>query len=918
LPFHAAAPAKAKLTNAASRQLGARFSLTTGTGVRKDPQTEPEATFDNNTHSRQVVSGVPYTFTIELPFRLPVEQISFANSDYETEVAPKELEITLDDGTKLHQTLEVKRPVKRKPVWQELPLGKEAKVIQVTVLSVHTMSEKVNWGGLGEIAVWTSANLEERFKIPGYEKSTANFNHHLATQDSTPVKVQLPARVKPGSHPCLLLTREEVAELRNTLKQSERGKQTLEAFLKVADGALTESVQFPDPKGPLGQLKDRGDAVARQHSRLSERAGTLGVAWALTGEPKFAQRAAEIVRGYAERYAAYPEHKGVNKSDTGKVMGQRLSEAMWLIPLIESFDYILDSGALTAADIKLIEEQLLRPAVTFLWRKEPAAETAERDRRTPDWRTATPVPAKGKSAANWLNYYNAATLMTGAVLGDSNMVDMAAANLRTLLIQGIGEDGMWGEGAIGYQMFAITAMIPGFETAAHQGIDLWGFDHARVKRLFDSPLRYAYPDGTAPGLNDSSRARFDNWTAMIYDYAWLRYGDPNYAGLVNAAPRQLQMSQGVYFPTRVYVPLPEVAATRFPSTVFGNLGYAILRSTNAYVLLDYGPHGGTHGHYDKLNLVLFGTGTEGKADELGGEPVFHRYEDPLHGQWTKQTVAHNTMTVDEQSQPACTGQLLLFEDTPTVKIMRAEAVAAPGALMDRTVVVTEDAILDLYHGRSGFSRTWDRTFRYQGKLLQTPPAKGAEPTLGQREGYEHLRVLVRKPAETSWEATWETRVGPLQLTVAGAVRQQMILADGPDQDQIALARQTGDQANIGAVLTMKAWGNPVLTASWQPVSNTNLVVFEVTQRDGTHTQVIISHAPAAETWQSPGWRSDARVLYVRNRGLVQTLLLAGGTFAKSIAPINDLEFRQPAPGNYLFEHRAGKVSVVSGWTAGKP
>jgi hypothetical protein len=435
-----------------------------------------------------------------------------------------------------------------------------------------------------------------------------------------------------------VLTRREIEELTTTRAGTERGKAALAALVGSANGAVNSSLDFPDPKGPLGQINDRGDEIAKRHDRLSIAAGTLGVAYALTGDARYASRAAEILRGYAERYDAYPEHKGVNKNDTGKVMGQRLSEAMWLIPLIESYDYIYHSPALTTADKQRIETQLIRSAVTFIRRRgSAAAEAAERDSSNPGWRTT--APKKG-SAANWLLFYNAATMMAGAVMNDQDLKDLAAADFRHLLFNGIGSDGMWEEGAIGYQFFAMSALTGGLETAARQGIDLWSFDNNRMKRLYDSPLRYAYPDGSAPGINDSGRTRFGDWSTMTYDYAYLRYGDPSYAFLVNASPRQLQTSQAVYFPTRIYNPVPEPKAISFPSTVFESLGYSILRAPRTYALMDYGPHGGTHGHFDKLNLILFATNANGKGDELGGEPRFYRYEDPLHGEWTRQTVAH--------------------------------------------------------------------------------------------------------------------------------------------------------------------------------------------------------------------------------------------------------------------------------------
>ena len=920
--------APAKQWNATLRDYGARVSLTVGTGVRKDPQTEPDATFDNDVHTRQVVTGAPYTFTIELPFRVPIDHLAFADSDYATEEAPKEIEIALDNGTILHHTLEIKRPTRRQPAWQEVPVGAEAQTIKVTVLSNYQVSDKVNWGGLAEIAVFTSTDLDEKFKLPDGALSGPTFVHLPPLATAAVPSAIMPPRAKPGEHPCLLLTPQEVTDLRATLPQTERGKATLTALTQVANGSMNGAIEFPDPKGPPGQLHDRGDAVAKQHDLLARTAGTLGMAYTLTGDQKYARRVREILIGYAQRYADYPEHSGANKNDTGKVMGQRLSEAMWLIPLIESYDYIYRSGVLSEADKTQIETQLLRPAITFIWRKDPATQVAERNRANLDWRTAPPTPRDGKPVGNWLNFYNTATMMAGAVMGDQNMLDIAAANFRDLLAHGIGEDGMWNEGAIGYQMFALNAMVPGFETAARQGINLWSFDHSRVKMLFDSPLRYAYPDGTSPGIHDSTRAHLGDWSTMVYDYAYLRYHDPGYAFLTNESPRQLHMSEGVYFPARIYQTLPEPPATTYPSTVFGNLGYAILRQPNLYALMDYGPHGGVHGHYDKLNLILFGAGDGGKGDELGGEPVFHRYEDPLHDEWTKVTVAHNSMTVDEQSQLPCTGNLLLFEDTPDVKIMRAQAAAYPGALLDRTVIVTPDVVIDLYHGTSAFKRVWDRTFRYQDKMEQFPALPANAAPLGQRDGYQHLLVAARQPAEKQWQAAWQTTVGRMNLALAGAPGQQVILCQGPDKEQMALVRQEGEQVNFGAVVSLDAWHNPVENVQFAPTGDPNLVCLSFYQ-DHLWTQVIVSCKSGS--WEiKNGWRSDAQVLYVtmptESTGMRLStprqkfsLMIGGGTFAQ-FAPTPlpgtngpHFDFHYPVAGNYYVGSRNGKRATLE-WT----
>jgi hypothetical protein len=899
-----------KLTNAAQARFGARFSLTTTKDGSRDPQTSPDSTFDGNTRTRCVLRGAtPYTFTIELPESLPIEKLTFSQSEYATERAPRDIEIGLEDGTVLKHTLELLRPAPRKPAWQDVPVGgKSSRVIKVTVLSNYEPGgEKVNWGGLSEISVFTPTDLETRFRVTGTEGPVFVHQPPMAAGAAVP-KVKMPPTAKPGEHPRLLLTPGEISSLKATLTGTERGKATWKSFETLAATALKTPINFPDPAGPPAQVKERGDEVAQRHSDLSERAGTLGMAYTLTGDKQYATRAAEIVKGYADRYAAYPEHKGANKADTGKIMAQRLSEAMWLIPLIEAYDHIYSSGVLTDADRKHIETDLLRSCVAFIRRKDPDTEAAERDARNPGWRTG--APAKGH-AANWLLFYNTATMMTGAVTENQNLKDLAATDFRFLLANGIGTDGMWDEGAIGYQFFAMSALIGGVETAARNGIDLWSFDDNRFKRLFDSPLRYAYPDGSAPGINDSGRARLGNWSTMSYDYAYQRYGDPGYAFLVNASPRQLHMSQAVYFPTRVYDSLPEVAATTYPSTVFENLGYSILRAPRLYALMDYGPHGGVHGHFDKLNLILYAApNAETKGDEMGGEPQFHRYEDPLHAQWTVQTVAHNSLAVDQKSQVASDGKLLVFEDTPTFRVMRAETTAAaPGALLDRTVVVTPDAILDIYHGSSASKHTWDRTLRFQGTLAGVPATDGKP--LGTDDGYQHLFATTPLPAAQGWTGTWQNNTGEFQATVAGAPNQSVLLARGPDKDQIALIRQEGDKADFAVAYNLKSWGNPVRSLKWLSTGDVKVTAAELTHQDGTVTTVLTSYGNAP--WKALGWSSDARVLCLRRQGNDLKVLLTGGTFAEG----KDGSLNKTAPGNYSAERRNGQLTITSEWAPTK-
>jgi hypothetical protein len=538
--------------NAAQAKYGARVSVEAGTGVVKDRQTTPDAYLDGNAHTRMVLTGAPYSIIVQLPFKTAVEKLSFAQSDLANEAAPKDLEISLDGGAPLQHTLELARPVKPargqvRIAWQDVPVGREVQRIQITVLSNYEGT--VKWGGLADLAVWTLSDLDAKFRVAGHDPKAPTYVHPVsALAVAAPVKATLPPVAKPGEHPRLIFTPQELAKFRAGLSQSEKGKATLASFFQVANGRLAAPLAFPSVEDTVA------NKAGKEHGVLSHRAGALGMAYALSGDAKYAAGARDVLLGYAQRYEGYPQHKGINPNDSSKITHQRLSEAMWLIPQLEAFDYVFDT--LSAEDRKRIETGLIRPAILEIRRKDPAAEAEERDRKSPGWRDATPAPSAQGKYPNWINFYSTATMMAGALLDDKPMMDLAAADLRAAVATGIGDDGMWGEGAIGYQLFAMGAMVPGMEAAARNGYDVWGSSNGRFKMLFDSPLRYAYPDGTLPGINDSGRAKLGTWQTIVYDYGYLRYGDPAYRALVNDTPRQLHTSDSIYAPTRFYTPLP--------------------------------------------------------------------------------------------------------------------------------------------------------------------------------------------------------------------------------------------------------------------------------------------------------------------------------------------------------------------------
>ena len=88
-------------------------------------------------------------------------------------------------------------------------------------------------------------------------------------------------------------------------------------------------------------------------------------------------------------------------------------------------------------------------------------------------------------------------------------------------------------------------------------------------------------------------------------------------------------------------------------------GLGILRTGTGrdatMLLMKYGVHGGGHGHFDKLHFVLFDGGREvipdyGFSRWINIEPKSGGRYLPENDTYAMQTIAHNTVVVDETTQ----------------------------------------------------------------------------------------------------------------------------------------------------------------------------------------------------------------------------------------------------------------------------
>jgi len=464
----------------------------------------------------------------------------------------------------------------------------------------------------------------------------------------------------------------------------------------------------------------------RRHRDSANAARDTALAWQLTRRPAFARAAAQILLAYADLYNSYPIKDVNNRPDTrtgARVTAQTLDEAGWLIPMAWAYDLIRDAEALTAGQKEHIENDLLRAAAAVIARYNA-----------------------GRS--NWQSWHNAALAAVGFTLADRELITLAIdgpGGFRYQMRESVQGDGVWYEGAWGYHFYALDPLCQLAEMAARAGLDLWA--EAPLRKMFEAPLRFALPDGTLPNFNDSGNVSLYSYD-RLYEMAYARYGDPLFASVL---ARRARGREALFWGAET---LPATQAPVLTSAVFEDSGNAVLRAAGSdhYVAFKFGPHGGGHGHYDKLNFISFWRGAI-----MGVDPGTQSYAAPTHNTWDKMTVAHNTVVVDQRTQSEAAGRLHAFAFLPSVSAVRADAGEAyRQAELVRTLILTSDYLLDLFEVRSRDDREhlFDWVYHNYGQLSSSLALAPYE-AFPKAEGYQHLSEARAAVTAQHWQADFD-------------------------------------------------------------------------------------------------------------------------------------------------------------------
>lgn len=672
------------------------------------------------------------------------------------------------------------------------------------------------------------------------------------------------------SHPRLLFTATDLPQIKQRIATQDWAKARFAALKSQADGWLKREVKLPARGGQWfhyyscpkhgARLRTEGPTrhvcpidgevfsgypyddvyLMSEHSRFAGAIRTLGIVHQLTGDARYAAKAKEILLAYAAKYESYPLHTTKNEAKVGggKVGPQTLDESTWLIAVAEGADCIWNT--LTSDEQKNVEEHLLRPA-------------------------ADVIRQHKMKIHNIQCWKNSAIGLTGLLLGDMKLVDEALhaeSGYFAQMTKGVTADGAWYEGAWGYHFYTMSAVVHLTEAAFHCGIDLYG---AEFKRMFDAPIDLAMPDFQLPAFNDSHPTSvLEN--ASLYEIAFARYKDARYRLVLSRSKRDSDFA--LLAGLENVAESGELARTsrNFPAS-----GYAILAAGKdkdaTWLCLDYGPHGGGHGHPDKLGFVLYGVG-----QVIAPDPGTANYGVPIQAGWYRTTIAHNTLTVDEHSQKPAEGKCDAFVAADGFSAVSASAGNIyDGVSFQRTVaLIGNDLLVFIDQIRASQEHTFDLAYHNLGKFA-APSAAQPFPVSTQ-PGYTYFRDGRSLTTENGLELNFDLGVRhEARWTMAGGQPTTFITATGvgahtEDRVPLVIARSHGKEmirfwcVTLGEPAEAVKLTEEKITTSSSLTNGAHAAAVRI-QRSGI-THLLVANS-AGESVSVAGQQFNARIAHLQ-------------------------------------------------------
>ncbi len=439
----------------------------------------------------------------------------------------------------------------------------------------------------------------------------------------------------------------------------------------------------------------------------------------VTKDKKYAEYIKDMMLDYSLKYPTYIEHNTARKYTTsysGKMFGQSLDESVWASYAAKA--YSVAKEIMTPAEISAIEKGYLQSCANMLLNR--------------------------KAGGNWQVWHNSGLIALGVALQNDSIIDVALndpkCGYHILMETQVYNDGWWNEGSPIYHYYPLRAMILSADALRCRNINLYD---KKLYNMLASPALGVYSDLYFPAHNDGWYGESLVAQANLYEIAYLRYQDPLFMSILERCYQKTKRNSMEALLDGVEIK-PSLNAEHFKSMYFKDTGFAVLRSGDKSVVLKYGPHGGLHGHPDKLSISIH-NGKEELLTDLGTSA----YGVPDYMQWYRKTAAHSTVTVDAQDQKPTTGTLVQFSPSAKGGMVEAKTTEAyPGVEMSRKVNLQNSKLTDDFKCISSDVHVYD----YVLILTKKPqlPGNGVPMDLSGSEVYKRVSKTEKRTLKSSF------------------------------------------------------------------------------------------------------------------------------------------------------------------------
>ncbi|MEN9443302.1 MAG: hypothetical protein RIS47_192, partial [Bacteroidota bacterium] len=528
-------------------------------------------------------------------------------------------------------------------------------------------------------------------------------------------------------HPCLILQKKDVADLKTAIQTLEIVRNSYNEQLTRANIAVHADVIVPIPVDPAGAY------THEKHRNNYLDMYAAGICYQVTGDTIYSNFITKMLLKYAVMYPTLGTHPEGKNSAPGKLFWQNLNETVWLVYTIQAYDCAYD--AISVKDRKVIEKGILREMVKFI-----SVDNRE-------------VFDKIHNHGTWAA---AAVGMTGYVIGDNEMVKKAIYGTKGTQESGflrqihdlISPDGYYAEGPY-YLRYALMPFMLFAQAIQNNQAEVKIFEYK--DRVFQKAvlgeLQLTDEKGLIFPVNDAMREKGIQTAELVAacNIAYNQYGDKNILPIVREQGQVILGGPGIRA-AQGLAQNPDVVFEQYPlfarDGIEGkNGGIAVSRipfkSGKLTTILKFTTQGMGHGHFDRLSLMAYDAAGAflsdyGAARFLNIPTKYGGRYLPENDSWAQQSIAHNTVIVDEtshcrgnwrESEKASPALLYNIFDKDIQIIAAKDSSAYPDVVMKRIVSVIPEGdapfIIDLFSLESNKAHNYDYAFQYQGHVIAT-------------------------------------------------------------------------------------------------------------------------------------------------------------------------------------------------------